>query len=356
MNIKRPLISLSFIAAALVLMLQFSCGGSTSQAPSQVEPITGMPHLQNIITNSGDTLLMFDLYADWCGPCKMLAPILSELAAQQAGRVRIYKIDTEKYPDIAQAFRVTGIPFVAFFQSGKYVHNMTGLNPKEAYLRVIDYFNKPAKKETDQEPSGDLVRGERVIRLKYGMKLGELYAYRGDTVRLIIEDVTDELEMSIPELGVKEKTADGTLQLTFKAKETGIYKIFCNGKCPEANGNASITVMQYEGEDEGQFSELTARQAKELLEKEKPFLLDVRTPSEYYFGHLEGATLIPLQELEERLSEIAKYKNKAILVYCRSGNRSTVAADILIRAGFKKIYNLRPGIRGWQREDYPVVK
>ena len=73
-------------------------------------------------------------------------------------------------------------------------------------------------------------------------------------------------------------------------------------------------------------------------------ILDVRTPQEYYNGHLEGAKLIPLQQLLERLSEIQDYWDREILVYCRSGNRSTVAGELLIQKGFKKIYNLRPFI------------
>jgi rhodanese-related sulfurtransferase len=63
-----------------------------------------------------------------------------------------------------------------------------------------------------------------------------------------------------------------------------------------------------------------------------------------------------LHQLEQRLSEIAAYKNKDILVYCRSGNRSTVASEILISNGFKKPYNLHKGIIGWKNEGKTVVK
>jgi rhodanese-related sulfurtransferase len=82
----------------------------------------------------------------------------------------------------------------------------------------------------------------------------------------------------------------------------------------------------------------------------------VRTPNEYYRGHIEDSRLIPLQQLEMRLSEIEQFKVKEILLYCRSGNRSTVAAEILNRNGFKKLYNLKHGIIDWEKRGYKVVK
>ena len=84
------------------------------------------------------------------------------------------------------------------------------------------------------------------------------------------------------------------------------------------------------------------------------FLLDVRTEEEYDEGHLDNSVLIPLQELELRLNEIPK--DKPILVYCRSGNRSRQAAKILIDNGFLEIYNMTGGITDWQEKGYPVVK
>jgi rhodanese-related sulfurtransferase len=66
--------------------------------------------------------------------------------------------------------------------------------------------------------------------------------------------------------------------------------------------------------------------------------------------------LIPLQQLQVRWQEIAEYRDKDVLIYCATGNRSTVAAKVLIGNGFKRIFNLRQGISGWEREKYPVVQ
>ncbi len=77
-------------------------------------------------------------------------------------------------------------------------------------------------------------------------------------------------------------------------------------------------------------------------------LLDVRTPEEFMQGHLPGATLIPVQVLEQEIHQIEAYKDKPVVVYCRSGNRSRTASKILAKHGFKIIYDMAGGIRQWK--------
>jgi rhodanese-related sulfurtransferase len=91
-----------------------------------------------------------------------------------------------------------------------------------------------------------------------------------------------------------------------------------------------------------------------LKDKDKYFLLDVRTPEEYKEGFIENSILIPLSELEGRLSEIPA--DKPIIVYCRSGNRSMQAAEILIKNKFSPVYNMLGGITEWIKKGYPLVK
>ena len=80
-------------------------------------------------------------------------------------------------------------------------------------------------------------------------------------------------------------------------------------------------------------------------------LLDVRTQEEYDQDNIEGATLIPVAELEARLDELAQYKDTPILVYCRSGNRSMTASQILIENGFEDVHNLLGGIGAWNKHN-----
>jgi len=86
-----------------------------------------------------------------------------------------------------------------------------------------------------------------------------------------------------------------------------------------------------------------------------PFMfLDVRTPEEFAEGHIQGATLIPVQELEQHLAEIPK--DKQVYVYCRSGKRSAAASTMLAKHGFANIENVVGGIEAWKNSGYTVVK
>jgi rhodanese-related sulfurtransferase len=103
------------------------------------------------------------------------------------------------------------------------------------------------------------------------------------------------------------------------------------------------------------YGDISIQEARELIEeKNKLVLLDVRTIPEYNEGHLENAINIPVQELADRLDELNK--NDEILVYCRTGNRSSTAVDILNNAGLTKIYHMHEGISIWIQQGYPVVQ
>jgi len=105
----------------------------------------------------------------------------------------------------------------------------------------------------------------------------------------------------------------------------------------------------------GGYGDVTVQKAKLLIE-DKPDLviLDVRTESEYEAGHIMDAVNIPVQELSARFDELSP--EDELLVYCRMGNRSAQAVDILQDLGFTKIYHMAEGITGWIEAGYPVVK
>jgi len=103
------------------------------------------------------------------------------------------------------------------------------------------------------------------------------------------------------------------------------------------------------------YGDVTVEQAKVLIEsKPSLILLDVRTQEEYDSGHIEGAILIPISELEDRLDELSK--NKEVLVYCRTGNRSSTAVNVLRANGYTKIFHMKNGITAWTQAGYPTVK
>ena len=85
----------------------------------------------------GDKPCLIDFYADWCGPCKMVAPILEELAAEYEGEIYIYKIDTEAEQELAAAFGIRSIPSILFCPMGEEPQMAQGALPKDGFRQAI---------------------------------------------------------------------------------------------------------------------------------------------------------------------------------------------------------------------------
>jgi len=83
-------------------------------------------------------LALVDFYADWCGPCRMLAPIIESLAKQFVGKVKVCKINTDEAQDISAKYQITGIPAVLIFKNGEVIDNLVGFRPIEAYQKSLN--------------------------------------------------------------------------------------------------------------------------------------------------------------------------------------------------------------------------
>ncbi len=99
-----------------------------------------------------------------------------------------------------------------------------------------------------------------------------------------------------------------------------------------------------------------AQAALQLINHKNAFVLDVREPEEYKSGHVLNAKLIPLGKLKERMGELESHRDQAIVVVCRSGNRSGNACVLLGKAGFAQAYNLSGGVMAWQSSKLPLEK
>ena len=82
--------------------------------------------------------VLIDFFATWCGPCKMMAPIIDEIAAEKAGSASVYKIDIDENMDIAQKYGIMSIPTFIVFKGGQPVAQTLGAQPKEAILALLD--------------------------------------------------------------------------------------------------------------------------------------------------------------------------------------------------------------------------
>lgn len=85
--------------------------------------------------SAGVTLV--DFYADWCGPCRMIAPIIEELSDEFAGKAKIAKLDIEKAQEVTAEFQVTSIPTIILFKDGKEIKRIVGLRDKETLKNLI---------------------------------------------------------------------------------------------------------------------------------------------------------------------------------------------------------------------------
>ncbi len=95
----------------------------------------------------GDLPCMIDFYADWCQPCKMVAPILEELSEEYKGKINIYKVDTEVEMELAGAFGIRSIPSLLFCPKEGQPQMAQGALPKESFLQVINDVLLAEKKE-----------------------------------------------------------------------------------------------------------------------------------------------------------------------------------------------------------------
>ena len=84
------------------------------------------------------TPVLVDFWADWCGPCKRLAPTIEQLAGEYAGKLTIGKLNVDDNPNTAIKFQIRGIPAVLLFKNGQVVDQVVGLAPKEDFKKVID--------------------------------------------------------------------------------------------------------------------------------------------------------------------------------------------------------------------------
>ena len=171
--------------------------------------------------------------------------------------------------------------------------------------------------------------------------------YRGDYIVFNFSQ-SGSFRFQVPDLSIDQIMPSPEDQTAYvKMKTSGTFAFTLGDR------QGTFHVIELSGPG---YSKVTAEEAVRLMENSSPFVLDVRTPQEFATGHIKGSVLLPVRDLFSRMGQLEGRQEEPILVVCATGNRSTVASQLLMRAGFTRVYNLTYGIKDWIRRGHPVVK
>lgn len=92
---------------------------------------------QNFTTETGAGVVLADFWAPWCGPCKMIAPVLEELDSEMGEKVKVVKLDVDENPETSRKYGVMSIPTLLIMKNGEVVDKVVGFQPKEALVETL---------------------------------------------------------------------------------------------------------------------------------------------------------------------------------------------------------------------------
>jgi len=122
-----------------------------ADSPFIVDPVTEANFEEAVIRRSREVPVLVDFWADWCGPCRMLMPVLSKLADEYGGRFVLAKVNTDAEQGLAMRYGIRGIPALKLFRHGEVVEEMVGVQPEGAIRAMIDrHIDRPADRVREE--------------------------------------------------------------------------------------------------------------------------------------------------------------------------------------------------------------
>jgi thioredoxin len=177
--------------------------------------------------------VLVDLYADWCQPCKQLEPILQQLSTELTGKLKIVRIDVEKSPQIARAFRVQSIPMLVLIAQGRPVDQVVGLVDKKTLLELVQPYLPAASDEVAPKELQQLLKLGQVVPIDV-REASAFGRYRIPGAQNIPKDVLlTRLEELAPNDGrlrvLYGRTTDDAKELADKVRQAGVDVAFLAG-------------------------------------------------------------------------------------------------------------------------------
>jgi thioredoxin len=147
----KNLILILFVFAAVITAAACNKETKSTVKDTKMEHLTAAAFKEKVFNYekekewkfAGDKPVIIDFYADWCGPCKMVAPVLEELSKEYDGKIQIYKVDTEKEHELASVFGIQSIPSILFIPMSGKPQMSVGALPKEGFVQAINEILLP---------------------------------------------------------------------------------------------------------------------------------------------------------------------------------------------------------------------
>jgi thioredoxin 1 len=133
-------IIIGILSVALVAWVAYSYRKMQKAPPPADHPNVRQLTQNNFKQQAGAGLVLVDFWAPWCGPCKLIAPVLNEIAEEQQGKLRIGKVNVDNQQALAAKYKVRNIPTLVLFKNGKEVKRFVGVKPKKALMAEVSEY------------------------------------------------------------------------------------------------------------------------------------------------------------------------------------------------------------------------